>query len=379
MAQGSIENKGLATKGPASLSSRVSTSHYGYNHHYHRPVTMITTIRDHNHENQGEDRKQPLQNHLRTENTELPIPFHMVAEHRMPADHHPPQERAMTIDPSSPTASSLGCSTSQCSMSFLPLQHLDHLDPHELPDDLWTSPSSSSGGGPPETSDDQLDRLYDSHPRSHQQLSLSSSTHQVTHLSGGVSSSGSTSSGMPLATTAGQTSTALAIRPIGASSSVPTTKSRGRTPQGSSQMCSGHPSLSFTSGSSMATTPFAAVTSAGPAHHELYAQHGEQHQNISHNQWRLTHPCQQEDHLLPPSSVGKTPQPQNITYQDIQGSRPGVIHPRCPANIVEIILMEIEQINIDNNKLEEIVISFPLSSSIAIIGNHQRRTGITTS
>ena len=47
---------------------------------------------------------------------------------------------------------------------------------------------------------------------------------------------------------------------------------------------------------------------------------------------------------------------------DIKGS--GVIHPRCPANIVEIILMETEQINIDNNKLEAIIIGFPPSSSI---------------
>ena len=184
--------------------------------------------------------QQPLQNHLRTENSELPIPFHMVAEHRRPADHHPPQEGAMTIDPSSPTASSLGYSASQYSMSFLPLQHLDHLDPHELPDDLWTSPSSSSGGGPPEASDDQLDRLYDSHPRAHQQLSM-----VIKHTSGDtsvrrcfiiwVSIIRSATDSLP-----GQTSTALAIRPIGSSPSTPTTKSRGRTSQGSSQLCPGH-------------------------------------------------------------------------------------------------------------------------------------------
>ena len=91
--------------------------------------------------------------------------------------------------------------------------------------------------------------------------------------------------------------------------------------------------------------------------------------NINHNQWRSTHPCQQEDHLLPPSSVGKIHQPQSIIWQDIQASGArmdikgsGVIHPRCPSNIVEIIHMEIEQINIDNNNLEEIVISFPLSN-----------------
>ena len=104
---------------------------------------MKTTIIDNDHEdqddNEGEDR-HPLQNHLRTENTELPIQFHMVAELSKPVDHHHPQEGTMTIDPSSPTSSSLGYSTSQYSMSFLPLQHLDRLDPHELPDDLWTSP-----------------------------------------------------------------------------------------------------------------------------------------------------------------------------------------------------------------------------------------------
>ena len=181
----------------------------------------MTTITDNGHEDQVDNEQDdttghPPQRHLGTQNSESPTAFHMVAEHRLPADHHPSQEGAMTIDPSSPTTSSLGYSASQYSISLLPLQHLGHLDPHELPDDVWTSPSSSSGGGPPEASDDQLDRLYDSHPRAHQQLSVASSTHQVAQPSGSASSSGTASSGMPLTSTARQASTALAIRPIGA-------------------------------------------------------------------------------------------------------------------------------------------------------------------
>ena len=263
---------------------RVSISNSNHHHCNHRLATMTTTISDNGHGDQddiGEGQggaQQPLQNHLGTENAESPMPFHLVAELRRPSDHHPPQEGAMTIDPSSPTASSFGYSTSQCSMSFLPLQHLDRLDPHELPDDLWTSPSSSSGGGPPEASDDQLDRFYDSHPRHHQQLVVSSSAPQTIHQSGGASSSGSASSGVPLATTIGQTSTALAIRPIGSAPSVPTTKSRGRTSQGASQLCPGHPSLFPTSSSPMTITQPTASAAAGSAHHQLCAELGEQHQ-----------------------------------------------------------------------------------------------------
>ena len=133
------------------------------NHHYeHRQVTMTTTSHDNDHGDQDDMREDDLPPHLNhpgTENPENPNEFHMVAELSPPADHLPPQEGAMTIHPSSPAASSsLGYSASQYSISFLPLQHLEHPDPHELPDELWTSPSSSSGGGPPEASDEQLDR-----------------------------------------------------------------------------------------------------------------------------------------------------------------------------------------------------------------------------
>ena len=112
-------------------------------------------------------------------------------------------------------------------------------------------------------------------------------------------------------------------------------------------------------------------------HQLLLGQHIMNHMhnmenNINHNQWRLTHACQQEDNLLPPTSVGKIHHLWNINSQDIQafGARmdikgSGVIHPQCPANIVEIILMETDQININNNRLEETIIGFPLSSTIS--------------
>ena len=218
----------------------------------------------------------PHQMHPGTENAETAPQFHMVAEHRLPADHQPPQEGATTIHPSSPAASSsLGYSASQYSISFLPLQHLEHPDPHELPDELWTSPSSSSGGGPPEASDEQLDRLCDPHPRSHQELRATSSVHQLTYQPAIASSSGSASSAVPSGSTAMQTSTTLAIRPIGPSLT-PTTKSRGRTTQSSSssQLCPGQQPLSSTSSSLLNTTPSTSSAVALPLHHETYLQHG---------------------------------------------------------------------------------------------------------
>ena len=108
------------TEKDASASETVGLSQNDNYHHNHRLATMTTTITDNDNgdqdDNEGEDiTRHPLQSHLRTDNPESPIQFHMVAEHSRPADHHQPQEGAMTIDPSSPTSSSLGYSTSQYS------------------------------------------------------------------------------------------------------------------------------------------------------------------------------------------------------------------------------------------------------------------------
>ena len=247
------------------------------------------------------DDSPPHLSHPGTENPENPREFHMVAELSPPADHQPPQEGAMTIYPSSPAASSsLGYSASQYSISFLPLQHLEHPDPHELPDELWTSPSSSSGGGPPEASDEQLDRLYESHPRLHQEP-REATDHQLVQPSSGVI--GSTSSGMPSGSTSRQTTPTMTIRPIGAPLtsgasastdlqpligtqlaigaplSTPTTKSRGRTTSAStlpssSQLCPGQQPPSSTSSSSLTTIPSTSSAIARPLHHETYLQPG---------------------------------------------------------------------------------------------------------
>ena len=204
-----IMAQGITEKREVSISN---------NHHCHRLATMTTTHHDHDHEDQDDimrgDDSPPLQNHPGTENPENPNEFHMVAERSPPADHQPPQEGAMTIYPSSPAASSsLGYSASQYSISFLPLQHLEHPDPHELPDELWTSPSSSSGGGPPEASDEQLDRLYESHPRLHRE-SREAADHQLTQPLGGAISPAL--SGMSSESTSRQEPPTMTIRPIGA-------------------------------------------------------------------------------------------------------------------------------------------------------------------
>ena len=93
--------------------------------------------------------------------------------------------------------------------------------------------------------------------------------------------------------------------------------------------------------------------------------------NINHNQWRLTHPCRQEEQHLLLLSVGRIHHPQSDIYHHIQASGVkmdikgfGVIHPRCLSNIVEIIHTEIEQNNIDNRNLEKFVISFLLNNLI---------------
>ena len=250
-------------------------------------------------------RQEDIPSHLShpgTENPENLSEFHMVAERRSPADHHHPQEGAMTIHPSSPAASSsLGYSASQYSISFLPLQHLDHPDPHELPDELWTSPSSSSGGGPPEASDEQLDRLYEAHPRLHQDP-METDDHQLTQPSGSVI--GPASSGMSSGSSSRQRAPTMTIRPIGAPLtsgasastgsqqvigtqlaigaplSTPTTKSRGRTTSAStlpssSQLCPGQQSSPSTSSSLMTTPPSTSSAIARPLHHETYLQLGE--------------------------------------------------------------------------------------------------------
>ena len=267
----------------ATSESEPQHHHKDHHHYNHRPARMTTTIHDNDHGDQDDNEqddstRHPHQSHLGTENSELPTAFHMVAEHRLPADHHPSQEGAMTIDPSSPTTLIIGV----LSITVL------HLIPSSP-----TSGTSRSSWTSRWYVDISIEFIWRrttwtirwsawsslwQPSRAHQQLSVASSAHQVAQPSGSASSSGAASSGMPLTSIARQTSTALAIRPIGAPLSPPTTKSRGRASQGSSSVCSGHPSLSLTSDSSMTTTPLAAPTAADPAHHEPYLQHEEEHQ-----------------------------------------------------------------------------------------------------
>ena len=54
--------------------------------------------------------------------------------------------------------------------------HLLQQDPHELADDIWTSPSSSSGRHPPEADDIQLGSHRVAHQDSQEQLQRASST-----------------------------------------------------------------------------------------------------------------------------------------------------------------------------------------------------------
>ena len=106
---------------------------------------------------------------------------------------------------------------------------------------------------------------------------MTSSSHQLTHLSGVALSSGSASSAGQQGSTARQASTTLAIRPIG-SSLTPTTKSRGRTfptsPSSSSHLCPGQPSSSSISSPTLTTIPPTSSTAALPLHHETYLHHG---------------------------------------------------------------------------------------------------------
>ena len=321
---------------------RVSISnhhHHHHHHHHHRLTTMTTTTCDSDHEDQDDimrgDDSPPHLSHPGTENPENPDEFHMVAEHSPPADHQPPQEGAMTIHPSSPAASSsLGYSASQYSISFLPLQHLEHPDPHELPDELWTSPSSSSGGGPPEASDEKLDRLYESHPRLHQEPG-EATDHQSTQPSSGVIDPAL--SGMPSGSTSRQTPPTMTIRPIGAPLSsgassfagtqpyigaqlaigaplsIPTTKSRGRTSQtsslSSSQLCPGQQPLSSTSSSSLTTTPSTSSAIARPLHHETYLQPG-----------GAQHPQPME--IDSPMSIERASPSSFISWQDSSSTEP---------------------------------------------------------
>ena len=147
---------------PEKGASRQKSAELGmtddYNDHDHRPVTMITTI-DNSHEDKDDDEQDdstghPFHRHLGTQNPERAPSFHMVAEPSRFCGPSMTRSKSDDIDPSSPASSSLA---SQMTTSQL---HLQQLDPHELPDGFWTSPSSSSGGGPPEASDEQLDRLY---------------------------------------------------------------------------------------------------------------------------------------------------------------------------------------------------------------------------
>ena len=76
----------------------------------------------------------PPSEDLRTQNAENAINFHMVAEqrHAVPATIPITGRSDDIIDPPSPTSSSLASSTSYPASAH----------PHELPDNIWTSPSS---------------------------------------------------------------------------------------------------------------------------------------------------------------------------------------------------------------------------------------------
>ena len=241
----------------------------------------------------------------------------------------------------------------------------------------------------------QLDRLYESHPRLHQE-SREATDHQLTQPLRGVI--GSTLSGMPSGFTSRQTPPTMTIRPIGvplssvasastglqpfigaqlaigAPLSTPTTKSRGRTAQTSSlsspsQLCPGQQPLSSTSSSSLTTTPSTSTSIARPVHHETYLQQEE-----------AQHPQPME--IDSPLSIERSSPSSLISWQDSSSTEqhhlaryPGFWSqdgyqgfwghpPRLPSSIVENILMEIDQLNIDSKHFEKIDIIVHISKLI---------------
>ena len=120
-------------------------------HHSHRPTKMTTTYINNDHGDEGDNDdltkiSTSSSEILGTQKSELAPKFHMVAEQAQ-SPLLLSMTRSNDYHPSSPTSTSLRTSTSQ--HSGITLQKASHsrlqlhqFDPHDLPDHLWTSPST---------------------------------------------------------------------------------------------------------------------------------------------------------------------------------------------------------------------------------------------